>query len=58
MRHSSHQCIGCESNARAEVCDSITSCTRPHNGMVGAGDGSGSADMDRIDPIVGEIEVD
>jgi hypothetical protein len=44
------------SNARAEVCDPVASCTRPHNDTVGAG--SGSANVDGIDPIVGAIEVD
>jgi hypothetical protein len=46
------------SNARAEVCNPIASCARPHNGAVSAGDGDGSADMDGIDPVVGAIEFD
>jgi hypothetical protein len=46
------------SNARAEVRDPVASCARPHNGAVGAGDSSGSADVDGIDPVVGAIEVD
>jgi hypothetical protein len=46
------------SNARAEVHDPVASCARPHNGAVGTGGGSGSADMDSIDPVMGAIEVD
>ena len=47
------------SNARAEVRNPVASCAaRPHNPAVGAGAGSGSANVDSIDPVVGVIEVD